>query len=67
MENQDDIKLSKSMVNDEEPVNAQFYRAYCRTEEKWIGNWNADQQVAINSRDNHKSNNSSHTVTIEYR
>src|SRR5688500_14006476 len=42
------LKTNKTIEDDrEEEVDATFYRAYCETEGKWLGNWEADQQIAV--------------------
>lgn len=58
------VKNSKELDDSEKESDATFYRAYCETEGKWLGNWNADQQVAINSANNHSENNSTHVVKV---
>ncbi len=44
---------------------ASFYRAYCDTDGKWLGQWSADKTVAKNSKNHHLRSNSGHSVSIE--
>lgn len=44
---------------------ASFYRAYCSTENKWLGNWSNQEKVAENTRNYHLRSHSDHTVEIE--
>ncbi|WP_196140727.1 hypothetical protein [Aliikangiella sp. G2MR2-5] len=42
-----------------------FYRAYCDTEDKYLGQWSNDETVANNSANHHLRNNSNHSVSIK--
>ena len=46
---------------------ASFYRAYCKYENKWLGQWHNDATVAKNTRNFHKRYNASHAVSIRYK
>lgn len=67
MKDPDNFELSEELTKENENLDFSFYRAYCRTESKYLGQWDSDRQVAINSKKHHERNNSSHSVSIQTR
>ena len=67
MKDPDNFELSEELTDKNSHMEFSFYRAYCRTEGNYLGQWNADRQVAINSKNHHLRSNSNHNVSIETR
>lgn len=62
---EENLEESSSEITDTKGVEkAQFWKAKCYTEDRELGSWSNEEKVAQNSADNHKRNNSTHSVGV---
>jgi len=62
---EENLVESSSEITDTKGVEkAQFWKAKCYTENRELGSWSNQEIVAQNSADNHKRNNSTHSVGV---
>ncbi|MBN4059719.1 MAG: hypothetical protein COA71_11560 [SAR86 cluster bacterium] len=66
MKDPDKLELAKKLDEKNESIDASFYRVYCESESKWLGNWESDRNVAVNRKEYHKRGNR-HIVNIYTR